>query len=296
MNQIGEPQGNDSGRTSTWRELLDETIRSTGERPAARWLCETACGLWGQDFLDELDRPATIRMVAHLDAMVQRFLQGEPLAYVLGHWSFRTIEVLVDQRVLIPRPETEVVAGRALELARTFSGARRVADLGTGSGVIGLSLAAELPITGTEVWITDDSTDALDVARANAIGIGRAAINVRIAQGSWFEALPQDLAGSFDVIVSNPPYIAVDDDEIESGVTEWEPHDALFSGSDGLEALRLIIGHAPRWLGSQGWLIVEIGHRQGAAVRALMKEAGFDQLRIGADLTGRDRYVEGRRS
>lgn len=289
------PEGIDSGRTLTWRELLDETIRLTGERPAARWLCETACGLEGQEFLDELDRPATNRMVAHLDAMVQRYRQGEPLAYVLGHWSFRNIEVLVDRRVLIPRPETEVVVGRALELARTVSGTRRVADLGTGSGVIGLSLAAELPISGTEVWITDDSADALDVARANAVGIGRGAANVRTAQGSWFAALPSDLAGSFDLIVSNPPYIADDDDEVEVAVEQWEPHGALFAGSDGLDALRVIIGEASRWLRSSGWLIVEIGHRQGEAVQGLMNEAGFAEVCIGVDLAGRDRYVEGRR-
>lgn len=289
------PEGIDSGRTLTWRELLDETIRLTGERPAARWLCETACGLEGQEFLDELDQPATNRMVAHLDAMVQRYRQGEPLAYVLGHWSFRNIEVLVDRRVLIPRPETEVVAGRAIQLARIFSETRRVADLGTGSGVIGLSLAAELPITGTEVWITDDSADALDVARANAVGIGRGAANVRIVQGSWFEALPDDLLGSFDLIVSNPPYIAANDEEIDAGVEQWEPHRALFSGSDGLDALRVIIGQTPRWLRSGGWLIVEIGHRQGEAVLALMNDAEFEEVRIGADLAGRDRYVEGRR-
>ncbi|MFM1752803.1 MAG: protein methyltransferase HemK, partial [Actinomycetota bacterium] len=124
-----------------------------------RWLCETACGLEGQEFLDELKQPATVRMVAHLDSMVQRYRNGEPLAYVLGRWSFRTIEIVVDRRVLIPRPETEVVAGRAIELARMSSGSRRVADLGTGSGAIGLSMAAELPLVDTEVWVTDLSED-----------------------------------------------------------------------------------------------------------------------------------------
>lgn len=294
MNATREPQGIDSGRTLTWRELLDETIALVLERPAARWLCETACGLEGPEFLDELDQPATSRMVAHLDAMVQRYRQGEPLAYVLGHWSFRTIEVLVDQRVLIPRPETEVVAGRAIELARICPAPRRVVDLGTGTGVIGLSLATELPTTGTEVWMTDISADALDVARANATGIGRGAANVRTAHGSWFDALPQDLLGAFDVVVSNPPYIARDDEEVEPGVVGWEPHQALFAGDDGLDALRLIIQQAPQWLRSQGWLIVEIGHRQADVVSNLMTDVGFEEVQIGIDLAGRTRYVEGR--
>jgi len=131
----------DTSGAVTWRTLLNETIEVLGERPQARWICETACGLDGDEFLAELDEPATERMVAQLDAMVARYRAGEPLAYVMGHWSFRTIELMVDRRVLIPRPETEMVAGRALELARGVAGQRRVVDLGTGSGAIGLSLS-----------------------------------------------------------------------------------------------------------------------------------------------------------
>ena len=278
----------------TWRELLEETGRVLGERPAARWLCETACGLDGQEFLDELDAPATERMVAHLDAMVQRYRQGEPLAYVMGRWSFRTIDVLVDPRALIPRPETEIVAERAIELARSRPAPRRVVDLGTGTGVIGLSMAVELPVSGTEIWMTDVSTEALDLARANVAGIGRAGANVRLAEGSWFAALPEDLRGVVDVVVSNPPYIAVGDDDVQVDVVEWEPHGALFAGSDGLDALRIVISDAPQWLMSSGWLIVEIGHRQGSSVCALMSDAGFTEVRVGRDLADRDRYVEGR--
>lgn len=295
MNAVSDTPGTDSGRTLLWRELLEETFRLVGDRPTARWLCETACGLEGPEFLDELAQPATARMVAHLDAMVQRYRSGEPLAYVLGHWSFRTVEVIVDQRVLIPRPETEVVAGRAIELAQRSDAPRLLADLGTGSGVIGLSLAVELPLTETEVWMTDVSTEALDVARANVIGIGRSAANIRLAAGSWFDALPADLVGEFALVVSNPPYIALNDAEVETGVLEWEPHQALFSGSDGLGAVRVIVSEAPRWLRSHGWLIIEIGYQQGEAASALMRDAGFEEVRVGMDLTGRERYVEGRR-
>jgi len=278
----------------TWRTLLNETIEVLGERPQARWICETACGLDGDEFLAELDEPATERMVAQLDAMVARYRAGEPLAYVMGHWSFRTIELMVDRRVLIPRPETEVVAGRALELARGVVGQRRVVDLGTGSGAIGLSLAAELPLTGTEVWLTDYSTDAVDVARANAVGLGRAATNVRVCHGSWFDALPVDVRGEIDVVVSNPPYIADGDAEVAESVLEYEPHTALFAGDDGLDDVRTIARDARDWLRSGGWLVMEIGYQQGDAVKALLEGFGFVDVAIANDLTGRPRIAEGR--
>ena len=284
----------DTSDAVTWRTLLNETIEVLGERPQARWICETACGLDGDEFLAELDEPATERMVAQLDAMVARYRAGEPLAYVMGHWSFRTIELMVDRRVLIPRPETEVVAGRALELARGVAGQRRVVDLGTGSGAIGLSLAAELPITGTEVWLTDYSTDAVDVARANAVGLGRAAANVRVCHGSWFDALPVDVRGEIDVVVSNPPYIADGDPEVAESVLEYEPHTALFAGDDGLDDVRTIARDARDWLRSGGWLVMEIGYQQGDAVKALLEQFGFADVTIANDLTGRPRIAEAR--
>jgi release factor glutamine methyltransferase len=284
----------DTSDAVTWRTLLNETIEVLGERPQARWICETACGLDGDEFLAELDEPATERMVAQLDAMVARYRAGEPLAYVMGHWSFRTIELMVDRRVLIPRPETEVVAGRALELARGVAGQRRVVDLGTGSGAIGLSLAAELPIMGTEVWLTDYSTDAVDVARANAIGLGRAAANVRVVHGSWFDALPVDVRGEIDVVVSNPPYIADGDAEVAESVLEYEPHTALFAGDDGLDDVRTIARDARDWLRSGGWLVMEIGYQQGEAVKALLERFGYADVAITNDLTGRPRIAEAR--
>ena len=284
----------DTSGAVTWRTLLNETIEVLGERPQARWICETACGLDGDEFLAELDEPATERMVAQLDAMVARYRAGEPLAYVMGHWSFRTIELMVDRRVLIPRPETEMVAGRALELARGVADQRRVVDLGTGSGAIGLSLAAELPLTGTEVWLTDYSTDAVDVARANAIGLGRAAANVRVSHGSWFDALPVDVRGEIDVVVSNPPYIADGDAEVAESVLEYEPHTALFAGDDGLDGVRTIARDARDWLRSGGWLVMEIGYQQGDAVKALLEGFGFVDVAIANDLTGRPRIAEAR--
>lgn len=275
---------------TTWRELLAETTVAVGERPAARWLCEVASG--ADRVEDVLDEAATHRMVAHLDAMLARLRDGEPLAYVLGRWGFRHVDLAVDQRVLIPRPETEVVAGVAIELARALPMPVTVADLGTGSGAIGLAVADELPADGVTVWLTDASPDALDVARANLAGIGRRATNVRIAEGRWFEALP---AGTvLDVVVSNPPYIAVDSPHVDDAVRAWEPAAALFAGTDGLDDVRHLITEAPTWLRPRGWLVLEIGFEQGSAVEQLLKDAGYEDISIRPDLAARDRVAVGR--
>ena len=224
-----------------WRELLAETTATIGERPAARWLCEVASG--ADRIEDVLDEPATQRMVAHLDAMIERHRAGEPLAYVLGRWSFRHLDLAVDRRVLIPRPETEVVAGVAIDLARGLPRPLTLADLGTGSGAIGLALADELPLDGVSIWLTDASPDAIDVARANLAGIGRRGANVRIAEGSWFDALPAGVVA--DLVVANPPYVATGSSLVDEAVVAWEPHDALFAGSDGLDAIRVLVAGAP---------------------------------------------------
>ena len=280
--------------TVTWRELWVETTALIVDRAQARWLCEVASGsIDGDEFLARLDEAATVRMVAHLDAMTARLHTGEPLQYVLGEWSFRRITLAVDRRVLIPRPETELVAEVALAKAFQVGPTRVVADLGTGSGAIGLSLAHELPLEGTTVWITDADQDALDVARANIAGLGRAGVNVRVAHGSWFDALPDGL--SFDVIVSNPPYVAVGSPDLEATVGDWEPHVALFAGPDGLDDIRRIISGALTRIRSGGWLVLEIGADQGKAVAALLVTAGFREVIVYPDLAGLDRIALGRR-
>ena len=283
----------DDPTTLSVRELLDDTARVVGERHEARWLCEVATGLDGDEFDEALAQPVTERVVAHLDAMLARLRQGEPLQYVLGRWGFRHLDLAIDRRVLIPRPETELVAGIAIELAAGIEPNRVVADLGTGSGAIGLSLATELPLDSTTVWITDVSDDALDVARANLAGIGRAASNVRIGAGSWFEALP---AGqSFDLIVSNPPYVAAGSPDLAPEVLDWEPTRALLSGADGLDDIRLIVAGAPDWLSPDGWLVLEIGADQGSTVADLLAATGYRDVEIRPDLAGRDRVAVGRR-
>jgi release factor glutamine methyltransferase len=280
--------------TVTWRQLWAETAAAVGDRNHARWLCEVAsASVDGDEFLARLDEPATERMVSHLDSMVARYRTGEPLQYVLGEWSFRHVTLSIDRRVLIPRPETELVAEIAIGLAVRCEPTRRVADLGTGSGAIGLSMAYELPRQGTEVWITDVSVDAIDVARANLAGIGPAAANVRVAHGSWFEALPEDV--QFDVIVSNPPYVAVGSPDLDAGVGEWEPASALFAGDDGLDDIRVLAAGAPDRLRPGGALVLEIGADQGRAVDDVLRGAGLEDVEIRKDLSDRDRIALARR-
>lgn len=275
------------------RALIDRTATAVGSQHEARWLCEVAVGLDGAELDAVLDDPATVNTMAHLDAMVDRYRQGEPLQYVLGRWSFRHLDLAVDRRVLIPRPETELVAGHAIGFAAAVVGPRIVADLGTGSGAIGLSLAVELPIVDTSVWLTDVSDDALAVARANLAGIGRAATNVRIGAGSWFEALPPDLR--CDVIVSNPPYVAEGSPELDGSVLDWEPGTALFAGPDGLDDIRRLISGAPDHLVDTGHLVLEIGADQRAAVADLLDARGYRDVAIHTDLAGRDRIATARR-
>ena len=285
----------------TWRELWAQAATALGDRHHARWMCEVASGCDGPEFLAELDEPAMHGMVVHLDAMLARRAAGEPLQYVLGRWQFRRLDMMVDQRVLIPRPETEWVCEAALGLARSLLTAERgaerlvIADLGTGSGAIGLSIAAELPIDSAYVWLADVSADAVDVASANLAGIGRNAQSVRIVQGSWFLALPNDLRGRLDLVVANPPYIALDDPDVEAEVSQWEPHLALFGGADGLRDIRSIVADATTWLRPGGYLVLEIGAGQGAAVLALLNEAGLADGEIRSDLAGRDRIAVARR-
>jgi release factor glutamine methyltransferase len=280
--------------TVTIRELWNQTSDVLGSRHEARWLCEVATALDGDEFQAGLGEPATERMVAHLDRMVASYRAGEPLQYVLGRWGFRHLDLAIDRRVLIPRPETELVAGAAIELAARVSAPRTVADLGTGSGAIGLSLAVELPLEGTTVWITDVSEDALAVARSNLAGIGRRARNVRVAAGSWFAALPPE--SRFDVIVSNPPYVALGSSALDPQVAEWEPEAALFAGPDGLDDIRTLVARAAGHLTPGGWLVLEIGADQGDAVRTLLKTSRYDGIEIRRDLSGRDRIALGRAS
>ncbi len=225
--------------------------------------------------------------------MTARRLEGEPIQYVLGEWSFRHLDLYIDRRVLIPRPETESLVGAALAEANRVGpdgGSVTAADLGTGSGAIGLALASEH--VGVTAWLTDVSSDALAVARANLVGLGRAAARVTIAEGSWLEALPQELCGKLDLIVSNPPYVARHE-ELPTEVAAWEPASALFAGERGTEDLDHLADTAPRWLGPQGALVLEMAPWQTEPVSARL-EGRFVDVEVHKDLAGLDRVVIGR--
>jgi release factor glutamine methyltransferase len=280
----------------TWRDVLADAAVRLSNPNEARWLCEHACGLDGAEFTSALDESPTTAMMASLDAMLVRRLAGEPLQYVMSRWAFRHLDLFVDKRVLIPRPETELAVEHALAQLANVDGFVRVVDLGTGSGAIGLAIASESHPREVEVWLTDESADALDVARANVATLGRHGSRVKIAQGSWWSALPEDLVGTIDIAVCNPPYIAIGDPEVAADVAEWEPHAALFADDDGFADLRLVIAGAPRWLRAGGSLILEIGHRQAARVSEEMSVEGFVDVVTHRDLAGRDRFVVGRLS
>jgi release factor glutamine methyltransferase len=280
----------------TWRDVLADAAVRLSNPNEARWLCEHASGLDGAEFTAAFDEVPTTAMMASLDAMLVRRLAGEPLQYVMSRWAFRHLDLFVDKRVLIPRPETELAVEHALSLLVRTDGLARVVDLGTGSGAIGLAIASESYPRDVEVWLTDVSSDALDVARANVATLGRLGSRVKIAQGSWWSALPADLAGTLDVAVCNPPYIAVGDPEVAADVLEWEPHSALFADDDGLADLQLVIAGAAEWLREGGALVLEIGHRQADRVMSSMREAGFGDVVTHRDLAGRDRFVVGRLS
>jgi len=278
---------------TSWREVLRRASTDLGSSQEARWLVERASGWEGAELLRHLDDVVAARGGTHVQAMVDRRTEGEPLQYVLGRWQFRSLDLLIDRRVLIPRPETEMVTEAALaELARVGRAAPLIVELGTGSGAIGLSLASEVP--EAQVWATDVSTAALAVARANLTGLGtRTAKRVRLVDGDWWNALPDELRGTVDLVVTNPPYVAADE-PLPPEVAEWEPVLALRAGSTGLEALQVVVGEARQWLRRPGVLVAEVAPHQAQAAVALAVDAGFDEVEMRPDLTGRPRALVAR--
>jgi release factor glutamine methyltransferase len=291
----------------TWAELVDEAARRLAAEgvpePAvsARWIGREATGTEAGEWPLVAGEAATERQLAHFDRMLERRATGEPLQYVLGRWGFRTLDLLVDRRVLIPRPETEVVAQVVIDELDRVNAARPhdpsdtgpaiVVDLGTGSGAIGLSVAAER--RGTEVWLTDASADALDVARANLAGLGWSGGTVRTATGDWFEALPSEVSGRIAVVASNPPYVA-DPADLEAQVADWEPAQALLAPGDGMAHLEHLVDEAPRWLRPDGALVMEMAPDQ-VPVLVERAQAAFVEVEAVDDLAGRPRAVVARR-
>jgi release factor glutamine methyltransferase len=283
-------------------DLVADVTARVGSAQEAVWIVEHV-GRTGQGGTDGEGGARAL-------ALADRRAAGEPLQYVLGTWQFRSLELAVDRRVLIPRPETEQVVEAALvELARMATarpdgGDPLVCiDLGTGSGAIALSLALEGPAAGTpvEVWATDRSPDALEVARANLAALAGldpdAAGRVSLLAGSWFDALPSLLIRRVDLVVSNPPYVSDEEyAELDAGVRDWEPVEALVaprgrSGVAGMADVEEVVAGAARWLRPGGALVVELAPSQAYGAIDAARRAGFTRVGTARDLAGRMRML-----
>ncbi len=276
-----------STRTLTWSDAL--TLASRGHALSAgdaRRLLQQVTGAtpaqviaWPGRQLGSIDQ-------MRFTSLVERRAGGEPMAYLVGTRDFYSRSFRVDARVLIPRPETEGLIDAAL--ARLpVGGAPEVVDLGTGSGCVGITLALEQP--NLKVLGVDASADALEVARANARALECSTID--FVQGDWLHGIDGQ---RLTMIVANPPYVAEDDAHLTEGDLRFEPRQALSPGGDGLVALRTIIMQAPAALADYGWLIVEHGYDQAAAVGALLAAHGFVDLFCERDLAGHERISGGR--
>jgi release factor glutamine methyltransferase len=271
----------------TLAELLaegEESLRAAGvdtPRLDAELLVGKALGLTRVQLQLDRDRTLSDQELAACRALLARRRRREPTAYILGEWGFRRLTLKVDRRVLVPRPETEVVVERCLAVLDGLE-SPAVLDVGTGSGAIALAVADEHP--GARVTAIDVSEGALALARENAEAAG---IEVAFERRD----LRDGLAGSFDLVVSNPPYVGADEiGQLEPEVKDWEPRVATV----GDEHTELIARAARDVLAPGGWLVLEVGEGSAARVAELLRRLAFERVRTSLDLAGRDRVVEGR--
>ena len=270
-------------------EYLKNKGVETG-RLDAEWLLAAALGVDRLQLYLKYDRPLRSEEREAFKPLLRRRAGREPLQYIIGRTGFRELELKTDPRVLIPRPETELLVQEVLDWAS--AGAESVWDMGTGAGAVALSLAVEG--TWTRVVATDVSPEALSVAADNAERYDLGG-HVEFREGSLFEPLEE--GERFDVIVSNPPYIAEGEKgELQPEVRDWEPPEALFAGEDGLDVIRQLVAGAPKHLLSGGLLALECGLGQAEGIAADVQATGaFGAVRIRADLTGRPRFVTAER-
>ena len=237
----------------------------------------------------ELNAPA----LEEWHSLESRRLDGEPVAYLVGKRGFHRIELQVAPGILIPRPETELLVDIALQEIKRIENSTtgpKILDLGTGSGAIALAIANEAP--NAQVTATDQSLEALAIANSNAKSL-QLETHVEFAQGSWYEALNEN--DIFDIIVSNPPYIAAKDPHLTEGDLRFEPADALTDHSTGLSCLEAIILGAKNHLKPMGLLAVEHGYDQSVAVIEMMKTAGLSDIQTHQDLSGHHRVASARK-
>lgn len=255
----------------------------------AELLISSALKLQRIDLYLKFDQPLKNEEVDTCRELVRRRSTGEPIAYILNEKGFYGLDFYVDKRVLIPRPETELLVERALEyLSQADVAAPQIVDLGSGSGCIALTLAHKIP--DAQVTLVDLSEDALDVAKLNAERL------TLVERSRFVNVKAQDLdqaAGSLDLVVANPPYIGRDDKEVQPEVVKFEPHSALFADDAGLREIREWTPKAYGWLKSGGALFMEIGFNQGQDTAEIFRQAGFKNVVVHKDLAGLDRLVVG---
>lgn len=277
-----------SKRIAEWLAHAAALIGGDSARVDAELLFARALGHDRAWLIAHADETLAANACAHVEALIADRVRGMPIAQLLGRRGFWTLELEVTADTLIPRPETELLV--ELVLVRVpRDRVVRILDLGTGSGAIALAIATERPLA--HVVAIDASAAALSVARRNAETLRLR--NIDFVHGDWFAPL----AGQrFDAIVGNPPYLADDDPHLEIGDLRFEPRIALVSGVDGMEAIRAIAREGPAHLDQDGWLLLEHGWTQGAAVRKLLIAAGLHAVETQCDLEQRDRVTLGRRA
>lgn len=266
----------------------NDLLRDSGlSRLEARLLMQHVSGLTHAGLISAAEQSVPDELKQHFLSLVEARRAGVPIAYLLGRREFYGRDFSVNENVLIPRPETEHLIDAALN---HYSRAEEinVLDLGTGSGVLAVTLALEAP--AWHVFATDVSDAALEVAQQNALNLHA---QVTFYAGSWYRALPQGHQ-TFDLIVSNPPYIAADDRHLEKGDLRFEPLNALTDYADGLTCYRDIIGSSMEYLCRGGWLMLEHGFDQGEAIRQLMNRASYRLVETLPDLAGLERLTIGR--
>lgn len=233
------------------------------------------------------EAPLTQEQAVDFQGLIERRLQGEPIAHITGVREFWSLALKVSPATLIPRPETEILVEQALKILQDIA-TPQIADLGTGCGAIALAIASERP--DAKVHATDSSPAALQIVQENAEGLRLN--NVVFHAGNWFDALPTEII--FDLILSNPPYVPDDDPHLSQGDLPREPRSALSSGADGLNDIRTIINRAGTYLVNGGWLLLEHGFNQGQAVRTLLEKAGFSEVQSQRDLASHERISQGK--
>lgn len=271
----------------TISEALARAVRRLDRRLDAEVLLASVLGKPRTHLIAWPDKLLSQAQQETFDRLVERRLSGEPAAYLTGEREFWSLKLKVTEDTLIPRPETETLVQRALELIPEDT-AWIIADLGTGSGAIAAAIASERP--RCRIIATDVSQATLIAAAENFRRLGLDSVDTR--PGDWFKALPKGTV--LDMILSNPPYVAEGDPHLQQNGLPWEPNQALLSGPDGLNAIRHLIAGATGYLKPESWLILEHGFKQGEPVRRLMHQAGLSDIRTRQDLGGRDRITEGR--